>query len=94
MELHWNDSEKAESIKEARAICTDITMDAKALCSVTVKEAKTTCACTVQEAETLCSTAIRDAEAQGASQADLPHWRHAKPSNTWRNKSSKRKAKV
>ena len=78
MELHWNDSETAESIKEARAICIHTTLDAKALCSATVKEAKATYACTVWEVKTLCSTAIRDAEAQGASQADSLHQRHAK----------------
>ena len=78
MELHWNDSETAESIKEARAICTHAALDAAALCSATVKEAKATCACTVREAEALCSTAIRDVETQGASQADSLHWRHAK----------------
>ena len=58
MELHWNDSETAESIKETRAICTHTTLDAEALCSATVKEAKATCMCTVWEAEMLCSTAM------------------------------------
>ena len=78
MELCWNDSETAESIKEARAICTHATLDAEALCSATVKQAKVTFACTVQEAKALCSVAIRDAETQGVSQADSLHWRHAK----------------
>ena len=78
MELHWNDSETAESIKEDRAVCTLATLDAEALCAATVKEAKATCACTVQEAKALCSTAIRDVETQGAFQADSLHWRHAK----------------
>ena len=78
MELHWNDSETTESIKEARAVCTHTTLDAKALCSSTVKEAKATCARNIWEAETLCSTAIRDAVAWGASQADSLHRRHAK----------------
>ena len=41
-ELHWNDSETAESIKEVRAICSHVTMDAEALCSSTVKEARVT----------------------------------------------------
>ena len=78
MELHWNDSKAAESIKEARAICTHATLDAEALCSATVKEAKATCTHTIQEAEAICSTAIRDAETQGASQADSLHRPHAK----------------
>ena len=78
MELHWNDSETAEFIKEARAVCTHASLDAEALCSTTVKEAKATCTCTIWEPKALCSTAIRDAETQGASQADSLHRRHAK----------------
>ena len=78
MELHQHDSEAAESIKEARAICTCATPDAEALCSSIVKEAKVTCACTIWEAKALCSTTIRDVETQGASQADSLQWRHAK----------------
>ena len=78
MELHQNDSKTAESIKEARAICTCATLDAEALCSATVKEAKATCAHTIWEAKALCSTAIRDAETWGASQADSLQWRHVK----------------
>ena len=78
MELHQNNSETAESIKESRAVFTHSTLDADAFCSTTVKEVKATCTHTIQEAETLCSTAIRDAETWGASQADSLHWRHAK----------------
>ena len=40
MELCQNESETAESIKEARAICSHVTLDAEALCFSTVKEAK------------------------------------------------------
>ena len=78
MELHQNDSKTAESIKEARAICTHATVDVEALCSTTVKEAKSTCTCTIQEAKAICSAAIRDAETWEASQADLLHRQHAK----------------
>ena len=78
MELHQNDSETTESIKEARAICTHATQDAEALCSTTVKEAKATWTCTIWEAEALCSATIRDVEIWGASQADSLQWRHAK----------------
>ena len=78
MELCQNNSEMAESVKEARAICTHATPDAEAPCSATVKEAKATCTCTIWEAKALCSTAIRDAKTQGASQADSLQWRHAK----------------
>ena len=43
MELCWNESKTAESIKEARAIFSHVTLDAEALCFSTVKEAKVTC---------------------------------------------------
>ena len=65
MELHRNDSETAESIKEARAICTHVAMDTEALCSSTVKEAKATCTHTIWEAEATCSAATREAETKG-----------------------------
>ena len=78
MKLCRNDSKMAESIKEARAICTHATLDAEALCSATVKEAKATCAYTLWEAASVCYAAIRDDETQGASQADSLHRQHAK----------------
>ena len=89
MKLHQNESETAESIKEARAICACVTMDTEALCSSTVKEAKVTYiqtikeakathACTIQEAKSACSVAIRDAKTQWASQAESLHRGHAK----------------
>ena len=56
MALCQNESETAESIKEAKAIC-----------KITIKEAKATCPCSIQEAETLHSMGIRDVETQGAS---------------------------
>ena len=89
MELHQNESETAESIKEARAICSHVTLDIEALCFSTVKEAKVayvqtikeakaTHACTIWEAETTCSVAIRDAETWGASQSKSLYRQHAK----------------
>ena len=78
MELHWNDSETTESIKEARAICACATLDAEALYSTTVKEAKATCAHTIWEAKALCSATIRDVEIWGATQVDSLQWRHVK----------------
>ena len=92
MELCQNESETTESIKEARAICSHVTLNAKALCFSTIKEAKTTCACTIWEAEAVCSMAIRDAMTQRASQAKLLHRQHGKSCKTWRSKSSERKA--
>ena len=89
MELHRNESVTAESIKEARAICSHVTLDAETLCFTTVKgakvtyiqtikEAKTTHACTIWEAEAACSMPIRDAEPWGASQAESLHRQHGK----------------
>ena len=89
MELCQNESKTAESIKEARAICSHVTMDAEALCFSTVKEAKVTCiqtikeakathTCPVWEAKTTCSVAIRDDETWGASQAESLYRQHAK----------------
>ena len=89
MELHLNESETAESIKKAKAIYSQVTMDTQALCFSTIKEAKVkyiwtmkepkaTHTCTIQEAKTTCSAAIRDAENQGASQAKSLHRQHAK----------------
>ena len=42
MKLCQSESETAESIKEARAICSHVTLDAEVLCLTTVKEAKVT----------------------------------------------------
>ena len=42
MELHQKEPDTVESIKEARAVCSHVTLDAKALCFATVKEAKVT----------------------------------------------------
>ena len=88
MDLHQNESETAESIKEARAICSHVTLDAEAQYFSTVKEAKVTyvwtikeakatCTCTIWEAETACSVAISDAKTWGASQAKSLHRQHA-----------------
>ena len=71
-------TEMTESIKAARATCTQTTQDAEALCSTTVKEAKATHTHTIWEAEALCSVTIRDTETQGATWANSLHWEHAK----------------
>ena len=77
MELCQNNSKTAESIKEARAICTHVAMDAEALCSSTVKETKATCACTVQEAENHLLHSHQGCWDLGASQAESLHRWHA-----------------
>ena len=89
MELHRIESMTAESIKEARAICSHVTLDAEVLCFTTVKgekvdyiqtvkEAKTTCTCTIQVAKAACYAAIRDAKTWGASQAESLQSQHGK----------------
>ena len=89
MELHRNESATAESINEARAVCSHVTLDAEALCFTTakgakvtyiqtIKEAKTTHACTIWEDEATCSAAIRDAKTWGISQAKSLHRQHGK----------------
>ena len=42
MELCWYESQATKSIKEAKAVCSWVTLDAKTACSVAVKEAKIT----------------------------------------------------
>ena len=69
MKLCQNESQATKSIKEAKAVCSWVTLDAKTTCSVAVKEAKTTQAHIVWEAEAACSAAIRDVEAWRTSQA-------------------------
>ena len=70
MELHQNESQATKSIKEAKAICSQVTLDAKTACSAVVKETKMTRDCIIQEANATCSTAIRDVEVWMASQAE------------------------
>ena len=59
MELHQNKYETAESNKEARAICSHVTLDAEALCFSTVKEAKVNCIHTIKEAKATCKCTIQ-----------------------------------
>ena len=105
MELCQNRSETAESIKEARAICSHIAMDTEALCSSTVMKAKVTCiqtikeakathACSIWEAETACSMTIRDAETKRPLRLSHSTGNMPKPSETCRNKSSEMKAEA
>ena len=58
MVLHRNESATAESIKEARAVCSHVTLDAEALCFITVKGAKVTYIQTIKEAKTTHSCTI------------------------------------
>ena len=105
MELCWNKSETAESIKEARAICSHVTMDTEALCFSNVKEAKVTCIQTIKETKTTHTCTIQEAEPpsllpsgmlrpRGPSRLSHSTGNMPKPSKTWRNKSSERKAEA
>ena len=55
MELHQNESQVTESIREAKAICSQVTLDAQALCFTTIKEAKAICSCVTLDAKATCS---------------------------------------
>ena len=81
IELCQNGSQATASIKEAKAVCSQVTLDAQTTCSwlileaktaflMAVKKAKTTRGHMVQEAEATCSKAISEVEAQWVSQAE------------------------
>ena len=74
MMLHQNESQAATTVKEARVICSQMTLDIQTACSwsileaktgylTVVKEAKTTRGHLLQEAEATFSKAICEAEA-------------------------------
>ena len=87
--LHQNESEAAATIKEAKVICSQATLDAQTACSwlilkaktnflAAVKKAKSNRGHLVQEAKAACSKAICEAEAQKVSQAATFHKEHGK----------------
>ena len=114
--LHQNESQVAESIKKAKAACSQVTLytqttcsqltlqaktncswvilEVKTACSTAVKKAKTTRGHMVQEAKAACSKGISEVEDQRASQAESFQRKHGNICETWRNKSSKRRAEV
>ena len=55
MELHQNESQVTESIREAKAICSQVTLDTQALCFTTLKEAKAICLHVTPDAKATCS---------------------------------------
>ena len=84
-----NESQAATSIKEAKVICSQVTLDYRTACSqsilkaktdflVAVKKTKTTRGCLVQEAEAACSRAICEAKAWKVSQAATFDKEHGK----------------
>ena len=79
--LHQNEYQAVASIKEAKAICSQMTLDAWTTCfqlvledktaySMAFKKAKTTRSCMVHEAKATCSKAICKVKAQKVSQAE------------------------
>ena len=63
MELCWNESLATESITEAKAVCSQVTLDAQALYFATIKEAKAVCSCVALDAKATCSQVTLDAKA-------------------------------
>ena len=62
MKLHWNESQAAKSIKEAKAICSWVTLDAQTRCSQLTLDAKTNCSWVILDAKTTCSVAVKEAK--------------------------------
>ena len=60
--LCQNESQTAESIKEAKAACSWATLDAQTTCSQLTLEAKTTCSQAILEAKTTCSMVVKKAK--------------------------------
>ena len=59
--LHQSQSKAAASIKEAKAACSQATLNAHATCSWLTLEAKTNCSWAILEAKTTCSMAVKKA---------------------------------
>ena len=61
-ELHQNESKAVESIKEAKAACSQASLDAQALCFATVKEAKAVYSRATLEAKAVCLEMVKEAK--------------------------------
>ena len=62
MELHQNKSQVAESIKEAKAVCSRVTLDTQTTCSQLTLDAKTNCSWAILDANTTCSAVVKEAK--------------------------------
>ena len=62
MELHQNESKAVESIKEAKATCSQANLDAQALCFMTIQEAKAVCSRATLEAKAICLEMVKEAK--------------------------------
>ena len=105
MELHWNDSETAESMKEARAICSHVTLAAEALCFSTVrkqrlptyklsKKPRPPMPAPSGRPKLLALWPTGMLRPRGPLRASYFTGNITKPSETWSNKSSMRKAEA
>ena len=61
--LHQSESKAAASIKDAKAACSQATLNPHATCSQLTLEAKTNCSWAILEAKTNCSLAVNKAKA-------------------------------
>ena len=61
-ELSQNESKATESIKEAKASCSQANLDAQALCFATIKEAKAICSHATLEAKGICLEMVKEAK--------------------------------
>ena len=105
MELCRNESTTAESIKEARAICSHVTLDAEALCFATVKGARSPTSKPLKKPRPptpapygrpslVALWPLGMLTSGGPLRLSHSTGNMAKPSKTWRNKSSERKAEA
>ena len=62
MELCQNESKATESIKEAKATCSQANLDAQALCFMTIKEAKAVYSHATLEAKATCLGMVKEAK--------------------------------
>ena len=60
--LCHNESQAAESIKQAKAVCSQVTLDAQTTCSQLTLEAKNNCSWEILEVKTACSTVVKKAK--------------------------------
>ena len=60
--LCQNESQAAKSIKEAKAACSQVTLNAQTTCSQLTLEAKTNCSQAILEVKTACSVAVKEAK--------------------------------
>ena len=66
IELCQNESQAAESIKEAKAVCSWVTLDAQTTCSWLTLDTKTNCSWVILEAKTACPVVVKEAKSARA----------------------------